>query len=358
MKKLYGFNLQWMYSVSQLLDTLKNTHIQGSIQPGSKLTKETTKALLQIIQPDLKALNFMQEMDVNFIRLPLDYRFWIHNFEYDKPHTAFLEKLDECIEAIISRGFHCSLNLHRAPGYCINGNNEELHNLWLDKIAQDAFVLQWENFARRYKKYSADQLDFDLLNEPPDINQYGMNRENHSAIILRAADAIRAISPDRPITINGLGGGNIALPELAHAGFRMSTRGYQPMAISHYEASWCAETQGLDYPKYPFTNYANKIWTIDTIRKHYAPWKELAEKQVPIHIGEFGCYNKIDNAIALRWFQDLFTVFNELGWGYALWQFEGAFGIVNHGRPNTQYKKIDGYEVDIQLYELFKRGMK
>ena len=47
---------------------------------------------------------------------------------------------------------------------------------------------------------------------------------------------------------------------------------------------------------------------------------------MPVHIGEFSCYNT-PNDVALRWFEDLFSVFDELAWGYAMWNFEVSFEI-------------------------------
>jgi hypothetical protein len=38
---------------------------------------------------------------------------------------------------------HVSLNLHRAPGYCINAGFYEPFNLWKDDAAQEAFYFHW-----------------------------------------------------------------------------------------------------------------------------------------------------------------------------------------------------------------------
>jgi aryl-phospho-beta-D-glucosidase BglC (GH1 family) len=307
---------------------------------------------------DEAELDFTASMGCNFARLPLDYRFWIPDFRYGEPDEAMLARVDDCVSAITSRGMHCSLNLHRAPGYCINGAELERHNLWQDAIAQDAFVAQWESFARRYAGVPGSLLSFDLLNEPPNIGQYGMTREIHASLMRRAVAAIRAVSPERPITLDGLGGGNLAMPELADLGVTMSTRGYQPMAVTHYRAEWCAETKGLPAPVYPGTVYDGKVWNIDTLKVHYAPWKELDVAGVQIHIGEFGCYSKVDNDVALRWFRDVLSLFRDYGWGYSLWNFRGDFGIVGHGRPGTRWERIGGFDVDRDLYELYREFMR
>jgi hypothetical protein len=245
-----------------------------------------------------------------------------------------------------------SLNLHRAPGYCINRNDLERHNLWLDRVAQDAFVFQWETFARRYKGVPSDRLSFDLLNEPPNIGQYGLTRENHAALIRRTVAAIRAIDPAREIVIDGLGGGHIAMPELADLGVVHSGRGYQPMPVSHHQASWWSGQATAPQPAYPGVRWEGRVWDRESLRAFYQPWRDIVAAGARVHIGECGCYNKTPNDVALRWFADLFGLFKEFGWGFALWNFGGDFGIVEHGRPGAQYEDMHGYKVDRALLDL------
>lgn len=320
----YGFNFQWMY---------------GSPGDGP-------------LPPDERALDFMVENGFDFVRIPLNYGYWTRDFDYLNPDARVLEHIDGYLKACHARGLHVSLNLHRAPGYCINGNSLERHNLWHDKVAQEGFIFLWTHFAERYQHLSSAQLSFDLLNEPPALGQYGMTREVHAALIRRVVAAIRTVSPEREIVIDGLDGGNLAMPELADLEVIQSGRGYQPMAVSHFEASWYEGSPGLPPPQYPGTVWNGQNWTLETLRKFYAPWRDLERKGVRVHIGEFGCYNKTPNDVALRWFRDLFQVFRELGWGYALWEFSGPFGIAAHGRPGTVYQDFQGYAVDRDLLEL------
>lgn len=323
--KGYGFNFQWIYSW----------------RPDA------------VPRPaDAKALDFMARHGFGFIRIPTDYRFWIRDHRYFEPDESVFEVFDGYLRESRSREMHLSLNLHRAPGYCINGNNLEIHNLWADRIAQDAFVYQWENFARRYKGVPSKYLSFDLLNEPPDIGQYGFTRDVHQAVMRRTAAAIRAIDPNREIVIDGLAGGHLAMPELADLGAVHSGRGYQPMPVSHYEAAWWSEHAGLPPPVYPGTLWKGVTWNRQTLGEFYRPWRDVQSRGVAVHIGEFGCYDKTPNDVALRWFKDLFDVYREFGWGYSMWGFQGAFGIIDHGRPGGRFETIDGYRVDRDLLEL------
>ena len=321
----YGFNFQWMFS----------------FDPGRKPDA-----------PDERALDFMAEMGFNFVRIPMDYRHWTQNFDYLHPDETVFTAIDNYLAACQSRGMHLSLNLHRAPGYCINRNDLERHNLWLDPVAQDAFVFIWETFAQRYQGVSSEFLSFDLVNEPPDIGQYGMTRDNHAAIIRRVVAAIRAIEPARAISIDGLSGGNLAMPELADLDVTQSGRGYQPMPVSHYRAGWWLGSVGLPDPIYPGTIWEGKNWDRAILAEHYQSWRDLETMGVKVHIGEFGCYNKTPNEVALAWFSDLFGLFKTFGWGYSLWNFEGDFGIIDHGRPGARFESFHGYNVDRDLLDL------
>ncbi|GGJ59086.1 glycoside hydrolase family 5 protein [Deinococcus roseus] len=321
----YGFNFQWMYTG------------EYSTEP---------------LEADQKALDFMQQFGFDFARIPVNYFYFTRDFDYFNPDERILAYLDRYLQACQQRGIHMSLNLHRAPGYCINFNDLEKHNLWQDEIAQDAFVFLWELFAQRYRGVPSSQLSFDLLNEPPEIGQYGMTRDIHENLMRRTVAAIRAIDPHREMVIDGLGGGNIAMPELADLGVVHSGRGYQPMTVSHYRAEWWDGSKGMPMPTYPDCEWDGKTWNIDTLREYYRPWLEIRESGVQVHIGEFGCYKYTPNDVALRWFRDLFQVYRELGWGFALWEFSGNFGIAGHNRPGVVYEEFHGYQIDRELLNL------
>jgi hypothetical protein len=329
----YGFNFQWMFSRGRW---------SNSPQP-----------------PDEKALDFMAEHGFDFVRIPTDYRFWTNDFDYFHPDEAVFEYLDRYLEACRSRNMQMSLNIHRAPGYCINANHIEKHNLWVDQLAQDAFVFLWETFTRRYQGVPNNQISFDLLNEPPNEGQYGLTRANHAALMRRTVAAIRAIDPQREIAIDGLGGGHLAMPELADCGQENggpgvihSRRGYQPMPISHHAAWWWDGHEQAPEPIYPGVEWEGRVWNRQALREFYQPWRDVEAGGATIHIGEMGCFNKVANDVALRWLTDLLGVYKEFGWGFSFWGFEGAFGIIKHERPGVQYEKIGGYEVDRALLDL------
>jgi endoglucanase len=320
----YGFNFQWLLSHERSL----------------------------LREPDERALAFLARAGFSFVRLPMNYRSWTTGTDYLHPDEQVWETIVRSVNTCREHGLHVSLNLHRAPGYCINRNDLEPHNLWVDAVAQDAFVFLWEEFARRFADVPATDLSFDLVNEPPALDVPGFGRASHEALMRRTIGAIRAVDASRPITIDGLDGGNLAIPELADTNVTQSGRGYQPYPVSHWGAEWWQGWRNGDGPHYPGCSYEGKRWNQATLRTFYEPWRSLEGEGVRIHIGEMGCYNQTPNADAMRWFRDLFDLYREYGWGYAMWNFEGPFGIVGHGRAGAPVEDLHGYRVDRDLLEL------
>lgn len=329
----YGFNMLWMF-------------VRG---------KEACPR-----PADERELDFIAGEGFNFIRIPMDYRYWTEGTDYLHPDESVLSQVDRYIEACRSRGLHVSLNMHRVPGYCINRPELEKHNLWRDPEAQQGFSGLWRIFAERYRGIPSESLSFDLVNEPDQIlPTHPCTRADHEKVIRATVSAIRSVDPGRQIIIDGWGGGHQPLPELADLGLKYgvihSGRGYAPFPLTHHQAEWVRNREAdPPMPVYPGRNRSGETWDIDWLRRFYAGWVSIGRQGVPIHIGEFGCYNKVDNEVALRWFSDLLQVFRENGWGYALWNFRGPFGIVEHGRPGTVYEDYKGFRLDRKLLELLR----
>lgn len=327
----YGFNFLWMFS----------RHPRKPVPA----------------EPNLKELDFVAEEGFNFVRIPTDYTFWTTDFDYTHPDETGLAYIDRYIAACRERGLHACLNLHRAPGYCINRPETEKHNLWRDEAAQEGFMFLWRYFAEKYKGIPSEELSFDLINEPSDHPPtHPCTRADHEAVIRRTIAAIRDVDPTRRIVIDGFDGGASALPELWDAGVVHSGRGYEPFKISHYKAEWVQQTQ-CEKPMWPLPAEGGKVLDIDHLRAFYQPWKDVEAKGVQVHIGEFGCYSKLPNPVAMAWLRDLMQVYRENRWGYSLWNFRGDFGIIDHGRPDTVWEDYKGFKVDREMLEIYKSGM-
>ena len=123
--------------------------------------------------------------------------------------------------------------------------------------------------------------------------------------------------------------------------------------MTHHRAGWWrGGSADAEPPVYPGLEWNGTVWNKETLREHYRPWREVEKSGVDVHVGEFGCYDKTPDDVALAWFRDLVGLYKEFGWGYALWNFGGPFGIIDHGRPGATYENYKGYKLDRRLLEL------
>lgn len=433
------------------------------------------------------------EWGFNFIRLPMDYRIWIQEGDWNRIDEAALKNVDAAVEYGRKYGVHVSLNFHRAPGYCVNPP-KEAKDLWTDPDARAAFALHWGHFARRYKGVPSERLSFDLLNEPA-----GVEPPVYAAAMKAAVDAIRREDPERRILAEGLRWGNAPVPELLPLQVDFSTRGYAPMGVSHYGANWIPGYEKMPHPTWPvkqgvgdhlygegqpglhaplvfkgtfsaeaaFTIRVNavsqktrlvvragdkvvldklfepgpgagewkkavwveayKVWqnvydrdytgtipagagevrlealegdwlTFSRIKlggvevvpgdlewgrkpgvftigpdgrvdlsaapvlydrgthqkEQIAPWKELEAKGAGVHVGEWGVLNRTPHPVALAWMEDCLRNWKEAGWGWALWELRGGFGVLDSNRSDVVYEDFQGHKLDRKMLDLLR----
>jgi len=296
----------------------------------------------------------------NFARIPMSYWHWASKDNWYAINEYVLNDIDEAIEFGRQYKIHINLNLHRIPGYCINTRDMEPVDLFEDTPANmqkalDAAVFHWRMFAARYKGISSERLSFDLINEPPH-----MPDENRYVEIVKVlVKAIREEDPDRLIFADGLNVGRTPVYGIADLGLVQSTRGYDPVSVSHYKASWMPKNafETINPPTWPLKADNGLLWDKQVLKeKLITPWKALAEKGVQIHVGEWGCYNKTPHKVALSWMADLLSLWKEAGWGHALWNLKGDFGVLDSNRTDVKYENFKGHKLDRKMLELIREN--
>jgi endoglucanase len=294
----------------------------------------------------------------NFARIPMSYWRW------SKPDvTKWLEIDEQAITPVDGavalgrrHGVHVNLNLHRIPGYCINGADLEPVQLFTGPPEDQARALEaachhWRFFARRYRGIPSTELSFDLINEPPVMDPAGYVR-----VVRALVAAIRAIDPDRLIVADGIDVGRKPVPELADLGIMQSTRGYDPMGVSHYRATWVPGFTADSWPRpsWPM-DFEGVHWDRTTLRERLIkPWQAVEALGVKVHVGEWGCYRYTPHAVALAWMTDLLGLWQEAGWGWAMWNLRGDFGVLDSQRADVTYENYRGLKLDRAMLELLR----
>ncbi len=443
----------------------------------------------------------IQELGFNFVRLPMDYRSWIRGEDWTQFHEASLKEIDQAVAWGGKYGIHVLINFHRAPGYTV-ARPPERKSLWTDPEAQRVCAMHWAEFARRCRGIPNERLSFNLFNEPANVEP-----EVYIGVVEKIAAAIRAEDPQRLIVSDGLQWGKHPVLELADLKIAQATRGYVPMDITHYKASWVAGSDQYPVPTWPRpqaygTLYAphkgglkpeslkpmvvegpfetetrlrlhvmsvssqamlvaradgEKVWenhfqcgdgkgewkkseyqpqwkiyrcTYDrdyevtipsgtrrvevavtggdwmtlteiglkrpntaedvlTLRAGWdeppatvryepsssgspfvsrtmedrqwlwdtmiVPWNDARAKRIGVMVGEFGAFNRTPHDVVLAWMEDCLANWQKAGFGWALWNFRGPFGILDSGREDVQYEDFHGHQLDRKMLELLKR---
>lgn len=436
----------------------------------------------------------MSHWGFNFVRLPMDYRCWIKDGDWEQFDEQTLREIDQAVAWGEKYGIHVCINFHRVPGYTV-AKPPEKTSLWTDAKTQEVCAKHWATFARRYKGIPSERVSFNLMNEPA-----GVSAEQYIPVVRKLAAAIRAEDPNRLIISDGLQWGTVPLPELKELKIALATRGYRPIEISHYKASWvngdhfpepqwpklvapnglllgpqkgpdsrplviegpfAAETQlrlrvgvvsakatlavdadgkevfnkafvcgpgegewkqSVYKPEWKiYQNLYDRDYTIAvpagtqrvTLRvtdgdwmeiramgftprgaaeipltlatrwgqrvepfrfapgdRHgpfptlptqgrqwlyeqmIAPFKAVEATGVGVMVGEWGAYNKTPHEVVLRWAEDCLQNWQEAGWGWAMWNFRGSFGILDSGRSDVEYEDFEGHKLDRKLLDL------
>jgi endoglucanase len=287
----------------------------------------------------------------DFTRLPLSYLCWTEPDDLLKIREAELKDIDDVIEIGRKHNVHINLNLHRAPGYCVNPPKEPL-DLWTDEKALDACAFHWGMLAKRYKGIPNERVSFDLLNEPANVPD-----ETYIRVVKRLVEAIRAEDPQRLIIADGIRWGRDPVFGLVELGIAQSTRGYDPMQVTHYKANWVQGAENYPEPTWPLDRKEKGIMDKEFLRKdRIEPWKKLEQKGVGIHVGEWGCFNRTPHKVALAWMRDQLDLWKEAGWGSSLWNLHGGFGILNSDRSDVQYEDFHGHKLDREMLKLLQSG--
>ena len=316
-------------------------------------------------------LKWMHDWGFDFVRLPIAYPYYL-NFDRSKKITpeevyqiddGSVEKIDKLVQLAHKYNLHVCLNLHRAPGYCINAGFNEPYNLWKDDEAQKAFYFHWNYWAKKYKNISHEKISFDLLNEPSmreDMNDQHSKSgpvpgELYKKVAKTAAEAIHKENKHHLVIADGNNVGNQPIPEIAELDIAQSCRGYYPHLISHYKAPWAnKDPEHMIIPKYP-GQVGDQYLSRQMLEDYYKPWIELKNKGVGVHCGECGCWNKTPHDVFLAWFGDVLNILTTNEIGFALWEFIGDFGILNSGRADVEYENWYGYKLDRKLLELIQK---
>lgn len=268
--------------------------------------------LPRIENMDANHYKVIKEAGFNNVRIPIaPFNETVSETDFTlKP--SFFKTLDEAIERALSNNLIPIIDFHQH--HVIEKNPLGV---------APAFYAIWQQIAEYYKDAPSDVL-FEIANEPnvkPDLwnDFYKM-----------AYRIIRKSNPNRTLLIGTIYGNQIKylkdleLPE-QDRNIIVTIHYYEPINFTHQGAPWNPKRKDISGLKWPTEDMPEQD-VIDDFNVAQA-WSEKHNR--PLHLGEFGVFNKTEMPFRITWTNFVARLADKLGWSWSYWEFSQGFGIYN-----------------------------
>ena len=112
----------------------------------------------------------------------------------------------------------------------------------------------------------------------------------------------------------------------------------------------------MNSPTWPLKDDQGQTWDRERLRREYLDtYRPLQEKGVQVHVGEWGSFNKTPHPVTLAWMEDCLALWKEVGWGNAMWNLRGSFGVLDSERADVRYEDFRGHKLDRKMLELITK---
>jgi aryl-phospho-beta-D-glucosidase BglC (GH1 family) len=89
--------------------------------------------------------------------------------------------------------------------------------------------------------------------------------------------------------------------------------------------------------------------------RQVTPWIEFSRTaRIGVHVGEWGAYSHTPHAAVLAWMKDCLANWKRAGFGWALWNLRGGFGVLDSQRRDVSYESLAGHALDRRMLEMLK----
>ncbi len=215
---------------------------------------------------------------------------------------TFLDRIKHLVDLALENGLMVIINMHHHEALFENPDANKFR-----------FLDQWVQIAEFYKEYP-NELLFEVMNEPhgsltPDLwNEY----------FAEALAAIRITNPNRAVLMGtalfGGVGGIHQLDPPDDENLIVTVHYYNPFTFTHQGAEWVGEHAD----NWLGTKWYDLEFEREAIRQEINPLISFSEERnIPIHMGEFGAYGKADLESRVRWTTFLARYFESLGFSWA-----------------------------------------
>jgi len=261
-----------------------------------------------------------------------------------------MARLDKTVQQITAAGLTIILDIHPEEN-------------WKDTLTRgddgpEKLAAFWVNFAGHFSGTDPEKVFFEIMNEPTLQDLY-----RWQGIQARVVARIRAVVPHHTLIATPASWGSLdallAMEPVRDENVIYTFHDYNPMWFTHQGATWGSQgwafLRGVPYPSTPqniqavlgqepdererlwLQRYGWDRWDAARVGSEIAAVAEWAQRRgVPLYCGEFGVYRQYaDPKMRDTWISDMRTALESKHIGWAMWDYQGGFGIVTKGSGGT-----------------------
>jgi aryl-phospho-beta-D-glucosidase BglC (GH1 family) len=244
------------------------------------------------------------------------------------PYTVnpqFLARIKSVVDLAISKRLYVIINLH---------HHDELFTN--PAAAKARFISQWQQIATYFKGYD-NQLVFEVLNEPHDA----LTPALWNTYFAEALTEIRKTNPTRKVLLGTASyGGTTGVRDLDppnDPNLVLSVHYYNPFNFTHQGADWVGNKD-----KYIGTQWEDLTWERNQVIADFEYAIQWAkQKNMPLHVGEFGSYEFADMDSRARWTTFIARWLESQGASWAYWEYSAGFGIYDPTKNTYKTPLVD-----------------
>jgi endoglucanase len=279
------------------------------------------------------------------VRLSVNPQPMFNEREPNKIPAEYLSHLDAAVKMILDHGLAVVIDLHPESDF-------------KERLAKDDEFVErvadfWRALAAHYSALNLDpeRVFLEILNEPEFSDRY-----RWLGVQMKLAAAIRQGAPALTIIAAGARWSNddeLVFQEPLHdANVIYDFHFYFPQIFTHQGATWSKYywhwLRGVRYPsteesaeraaalvpdevdRLQVIRYGQEHWDAARIASEMKQAAEWARRRgVPLVCNEFGVYREYaDPQDRAAWLHDVRTALEQIGIGWAMWDYSGSFGVV------------------------------
>ena len=227
-------------------------------------------------------------------------------------NPVFLTRIKQVVDLALREELMVIINMHHHDALFVSPAEQK-----------EKFLSQWRQIAEYFEQYP-ETLLFEVLNEP----HGALTPSLWNDYFAEALSAIRVTNPTRAVLMGTAEFGGVSgisqldPPEDAHV--IVTVHYYSPFTFTHQGAAWVGSHTDawLGTPWYDLDYEREAL-----MQELDAVVRFSEEKNIPVHMGEFGAYSTADMPSRVRWTNFLSRYFESIDFSWAYWEWSAGFGI-------------------------------